>query len=91
VQLYNSTTQGQAQNFSILSEDKGAGDTDQRHVFNASFNFRPDFYKGENGIVRALVNGWSISPSSRYAAGFHSLSQTAPTRTWMVWALTVRS
>ena len=69
VQLYNSTTQGQAQNFSILSEDKGAGDTDQRHVFNASFNFKPDFYNGENGIVRALLNGWSISPIIKIRSG----------------------
>ena len=69
VQLYNSTTQGQAQNFSILSEDKGAGDTDQRHVFNASFNFKPDFYNGENGIIRALLNGWSISPIIKIRSG----------------------
>jgi hypothetical protein len=69
VELYNSTTQGQAQNYSNLSEDKGAGDTDQRHVFSASFNFRSDFYKGENRIGRALLNGWSISPIIKIRSG----------------------
>ncbi|MFL6467939.1 MAG: carboxypeptidase regulatory-like domain-containing protein, partial [Pyrinomonadaceae bacterium] len=69
VQLYNSTTQGQAQNFSNLAEDKGAGDTDQRHVFSASFNFRPDYYKGENRVARALLIGWSISPIIKIRSG----------------------
>jgi len=69
VQLYNSTTQGQAQNFSNLSEDKGAGDTDQHHVFNASFNFRPDYYKGENRVARALLIGWSISSIIKIRSG----------------------
>ncbi len=47
VELYNSTTQGLAQNYSKLSEDKGAGDTDQRDVFSMSLTYRPDyFWKG---------------------------------------------
>ena len=54
VQLYNSTTQGLAQNYSKLSLDKGAGDTDQRHVFSMSLNFKPDFYSGrESDRTRA--------------------------------------
>lgn len=69
VELYNSTTQGQAQNYSKLAEDKGAGDTDQRHVFNASFNFRPDYYKGDNKIAKALLLGWSISPIIKIRSG----------------------
>jgi hypothetical protein len=69
VELYNSTTQGQAQNYSRLTEDKGAGDTDQRHVFSASFNFQPNFYKGDNVIGRALINGWSISPIIKIRSG----------------------
>jgi hypothetical protein len=69
VQLYNSTTQGLAQNYTNLAEDKGAGDTDQRHVFNMSLNFRPDFYHGENGFAKALLNGWSISPIIKIRSG----------------------
>ena len=68
-ELYNNTTQGLAQNYSNLSEDKGAGDTDQRHIFNASFNFEPDFYKGENRLARAIINGWRISPIIKIRSG----------------------
>jgi outer membrane receptor protein involved in Fe transport len=69
VQLYNSTTQGQAQNYSKLFEDKGAGDTDQRHIFSMSLNFKPDFYSGKNRVARALINGWSISPIIKIRSG----------------------
>ena len=69
VQLYNSTTQGLAQNYSNLAEDKGAGDTDQRHVFSMSLNFRPDYYTGENRRRAALINGWSISPIIKLRSG----------------------
>jgi outer membrane receptor protein involved in Fe transport len=69
VELYNSTTQGLAQNYSKLSEDKGAGDTDQRHVFSMSLNFKPDFYTGKNRVARGLINGWSISPIIKLRSG----------------------
>jgi outer membrane receptor protein involved in Fe transport len=69
VQLYNSTTQGLAQNYSNLSEDKGAGDTDQRHVFSMNLNFRPDFYTGKNRLARGLLRGWSISPIIKLRSG----------------------
>src|SRR5258707_3070732 len=69
VQLYNSTTQGLTQNYRNLSEDKGAGDTDQRHVFTMSLNFKPDFYAGKNRVARGLINGWSISPIIKLRSG----------------------
>lgn len=68
-ELYNSTNQGLAQNYSNLSEDRGAGDTDQRHVFSMSLNFKPDFYSGSNHIVRSIINGWSISPIIKIRSG----------------------
>ncbi|MDI1240491.1 MAG: carboxypeptidase regulatory-like domain-containing protein, partial [bacterium] len=55
VQLHNNTTQGLAQNYYALGAEKGAADTDQRHVFSMSFNFRPDFYKGENRFARGMI------------------------------------
>jgi hypothetical protein len=69
VQLYNSTTQGLAQNYSKLALDKGAGDTDQRHVFSMNLNFKPDFYTGENRVARAVINGWSLSPIIKLRSG----------------------
>lgn len=69
VQLHNNTTQGGAQNFSKLFLDRGRADTDQRHVFSMSLNYQPDYYTGSNGLVRNLLNGWSISPIIKLRSG----------------------
>ncbi len=69
VQLHNNTTQGLAQNYSKLELDKGRADTDQRHVFSMSMNFQPDFYRGDNKFVKAILNGWSISPIIKLRSG----------------------
>jgi hypothetical protein len=69
VQLHNNTTQGLAQNYSKLELDKGRADTDQRHVFNMSMNFQPDFYSGGNHFAKAILNGWSLSPIIRLRSG----------------------
>jgi hypothetical protein len=69
VQLHNNTTQGLAQNYSKLYLEKGRADTDQRHVFSMSGNFTPDFYRGENGVLRSIINGWSLSPIIRIRSG----------------------
>ena len=68
-QLQNNTTQGGAQNFSNLGEDYGRADTDQHHVFSMSFNYQPDYYKGDNRVLRHLINGWSISPIVKLRSG----------------------
>ncbi|HEX3145637.1 MAG TPA: carboxypeptidase regulatory-like domain-containing protein [Pyrinomonadaceae bacterium] len=70
VQLYNSTTQGGAQNFSKLYEDYGAGDTDQRHVFSMSMTYKPDYFsKDSNAVLRHVFNGWSLSPIVKIRSG----------------------
>jgi hypothetical protein len=69
VELFNNTTQGLAQNYSRLDLEKGRGDTDQRHVFSMSMNFRPDFYQGDNRFAKAVLDGWSISPIIRLRSG----------------------
>ena len=69
-ELYNSTNQGLAQNYSNLAEEIGAGDTDQRHVFSASFTYRPDYFgKTGNTVARHIFNGWSISPIIKLRSG----------------------
>jgi outer membrane receptor protein involved in Fe transport len=70
VQLYNNTTQGLAQNYSKLYEDVGAGDTDQRHVFSMSMTYKPDYFsKDSNAALRAIFNGWSLSPIVKIRSG----------------------
>ena len=69
-QLYNSTNQGLAQNYSILSEEQGAGDSDQRHVFSMSLTYRPDYFsKNSNAVLRHILNGWSFSPIIKMRSG----------------------
>ena len=70
VQLYNSTTQGLAQNYSNLAAEYGAGDTDQRHVFSMSLTYQPDYFsKSSNAVLRHIFNGWSISPIIKMRSG----------------------
>ncbi len=69
VQLHNNTVLGLAQNYSNLDAEKGAADTDQRHVFSMSFNFQPDFYNGSNRVLKGILNGWSIAPIVKVRSG----------------------
>jgi len=69
VQLQNNTTQGLAQNFTKLADEYGRADTDQRHVFSLSLNWDLDYYRGDNGVLRALLNGWSVSPIVKVRSG----------------------
>jgi hypothetical protein len=69
VELHNNTTQGLAQNYTRLNLENGRADTDQRHVFSMSMNFQPEFYKGDNKILKGIINGWSVSPIVKYRSG----------------------
>ncbi len=69
VQLHNNTTQGLAQNYSRLELENGRADTDQRHVFNISGHIEPDFYRGSNNVLKAIINGWSLSPILKIRSG----------------------
>jgi hypothetical protein len=69
VELHNNTTQGLAQNYSNLAEDRGRADTDQRHVFTAAFNYQPDYYNGTSAVLRHVLHGWSIAPIIKFRSG----------------------
>jgi Carboxypeptidase regulatory-like domain len=68
-ELHNNTVLGLAQNYRDLNSERGAADTDQRHVFSMSFNFQPDFYNGGNRILKGIINGWSLSPIIKLRSG----------------------
>jgi hypothetical protein len=62
VQLDNNTAQGGVQNFANMGEDRGRADIDMRHQAVVSMIWQPDYYTGGSGILRNILNGWSISP-----------------------------
>lgn len=68
-QVMNNTTQGGAQNFVRLGDEYGRADTDQRHVFSLNMNWEFDYYKGDNGVLSAILNGWSVSPIIKVRSG----------------------
>jgi Carboxypeptidase regulatory-like domain/TonB dependent receptor len=69
-ELYNSTTQGLAENYSKLALEKGAGDSDQRHIFSMSLTYQPDYFSKEsNAVLRHVLNGWSFSPIIKIRSG----------------------
>jgi hypothetical protein len=68
-QLQNNTTNGLAQNYSRLADEYGAADTDQRHVFSMNLNWELEYYHGESGFLRSILNGWTIAPIVKIRSG----------------------
>ena len=68
-QLQNNTTQGLAQNYSQLEEERGRADTDQRHVFSMSVNWELEYYTGDSAVLRNLLNGWNVAPIVKLRSG----------------------
>jgi len=69
LELDNNQTQGGAQNMLALDEEKGRADIDQRHAVSFSAVWQPEFSYRGNGVVKAILNGWSFSPIIRYHSG----------------------
>jgi hypothetical protein len=70
VQLQNNTTQALVQNFNNMGEDRGRADTDMRHQLVVAMIWQPDYYGGDNAVLRHLTRGWSISPILKMHTGF---------------------
>ncbi|MGH9512612.1 MAG: carboxypeptidase regulatory-like domain-containing protein [Terriglobales bacterium] len=62
VQLDNNTAQGLVEDFNNFQLDRGPGDFDLRHQAVISLIYQPDYYSGENRLIRNTANGWSIAP-----------------------------
>jgi carboxypeptidase family protein len=69
-QLQNNTTQGLAQDFSALGEEKGRADFDTRHTFVTSFIWNLDYVGRANRFVRAIAGGWSLSGIMTLRSGY---------------------
>lgn len=70
VQLDNNTTQGGAEDMTNLGLERGPADFDLRHQFVTAAVWQLNYYKGENGFERGLLNGWSASSIINIHSGF---------------------
>lgn len=62
VQLDNNTAQGLVEDFSNPKLDRGPADFDMRHQAVVSMIYQPDYYSGDNRLLKNTINGWSIAP-----------------------------
>jgi hypothetical protein len=69
VQLQNNTTNGSAQNFNNLSEERGRTDFDRRHNFVTSLIWQIDYFNGSNALVRNVLNGWEVTGIVTFQSG----------------------
>jgi hypothetical protein len=66
----NPTANGQIpQDYLNLRAERSRADFDITHVFVASMIWRPDYYHGKVTLLRAIANGWSISPILTFHSG----------------------
>uniref|UniRef100_Q01UH0 TonB-dependent receptor n=1 Tax=Solibacter usitatus (strain Ellin6076) TaxID=234267 RepID=Q01UH0_SOLUE len=61
VQLDNNTTNGGAQNFRNLSEERGLSDNNRRHVMVSSIIWNLNYFNKTNRWLKTIVKDWSIS------------------------------
>jgi hypothetical protein len=69
VQLDNNTTNGGAQNYRNLSEERGLSDNNRRHVMVSSVIWDLGYFHKVNPWVRAIVNNWSLSGIVTFQSG----------------------
>jgi hypothetical protein len=69
VQLDSNTTQGGVQDVNNLRMDRGRADFDIRHMFVGSAVWQISYYNGDQKALRAILNGWSISPIVTFHSG----------------------
>jgi hypothetical protein len=62
-------TAGPAQDFYALWEERGPLDVDRRHTSTISAIWKVEYYRGNNFLMKQLVNGWTISPILTFNSG----------------------
>lgn len=53
---------GNCQDYANLWEERGPADYDQRNMASISGIWNLSYYKGSNGLIGNVLNGWQISP-----------------------------
>jgi len=69
VGLESSGPGGTAQNYNNLRAERGRADNDFRHMATIGIVWNPDYYSGQNRLLRGTLNGWEISPLARLRSG----------------------
>jgi Carboxypeptidase regulatory-like domain len=59
----------QTQNYALPQEDRGPGDTDQRHTSSISGSWNLEYYRGDSKLVKNLANGWRLSAIATMNSG----------------------
>ena len=57
------------QDGSHLKAEHGRTDNDIRHIATIAIVWQPDYYRGHSRIVRGALNGWEVSPLTRFRSG----------------------
>lgn len=52
-----------------LKAENARTDNDYRHIATVAIVWQPDYYSGHFRAVRAVLNGWEISPLARFRSG----------------------
>jgi len=68
-QMDGASTSGGAQDFHNLALEHGRSDYDQRHNLVAAVTWNTSYYKGTNGLLRQVLNGWMLSPIVTMGSG----------------------
>jgi hypothetical protein len=53
----------------LPQEDRGPGDTDQRHTSSISGSWNLEYYRGDSKLVKNLANGWRLSAIATMNSG----------------------
>jgi hypothetical protein len=61
VELDNNTTNGGAQDYRNLAEDRGRSDNDRRNVMVGEVIWNMDYFGKVNPFLRNVINGWELS------------------------------
>jgi hypothetical protein len=67
--LDGASTSAGAQDHNNLALEHGRSDYDQRHNFVAAVIWQLSYYNGTNGLMKTLLNGWTLSPIVTLGSG----------------------
>jgi hypothetical protein len=68
-EMTGQSTSGGAQDFNNMRLEHGRSTYDQRHNFVATIISSLNYYSGSSGLLKAVLNGWALSPIVTLSSG----------------------